>query len=83
MFITCQHLSTALCKPIVFLDATEEESRTELLRSGLPAPIAEKVLYYFRTLRQGRWYETPTLRGLLERAPRTYEAWLRANLPPP
>jgi uncharacterized protein YbjT (DUF2867 family) len=76
-------LSSVLGKPITFVDASEEEARAELLRSGLPAPIADKILYYFGTLREGRWYETPTLRALLARAPRTYRAWLREKLPRP
>lgn len=76
-------LSSVLGKPITFINASEEEARYELLRSGLPAPIAEKVLYYFGTLREGRWYETSTLRMLLGRTPRTYRAWLREKLPRP
>jgi uncharacterized protein YbjT (DUF2867 family) len=76
-------LSVALGKSVAFVDANEEEAREELLRSGLPTSIAEKVLYYFRTLREGRWYETPTLRTLLGRTPRTYEGWLREKLPQP
>ena len=75
-----QHLSAVLGKPIRFVDATDEETRDDLVRSGLPPPIAEKVLYYFATLREGRWYETSTLRELLGRPPRTYAAWLKENV---
>ena len=76
-----QSLSAALGKSIQFVDATDEETRDDLVRSGLPPPIAEKVLYYFATLREGHWYETSTLRELLGRPPRTYTAWLKENVP--
>ena len=75
-----QCLSAALGKSIQFVDATDEETRDDLVRSGLPPPIAEKVLYYFATLREGRWYETSTLRELVGRPPRTYAAWLKENV---
>jgi uncharacterized protein YbjT (DUF2867 family) len=70
-------LSEALGRPIEFVDAGEDETRDDLLRSGLPPVIAEKVLYYFRTLRDGHWYETSTLADLLGKAPRKYLDWLR------
>jgi uncharacterized protein YbjT (DUF2867 family) len=75
-----QSLSAVLGKSIQFVDATDEETCDDLVRSGLPPSIAEKVLYYFATLREGRWYETSTLRELLGRPPRTYAAWLKENV---
>ncbi|WP_119302764.1 NAD(P)H-binding protein [Dongia deserti] len=75
-----QCLSTALGKAITFVDAGEQETRDDLLRSGFPASIVEKILFYFRTLREGRWYETSTLGELLGRAPRRYATWLQDNL---
>ncbi len=74
-----QSLSASLGKPVRFVDATEDETRDDLTRSGLPSAIVEKVLYYFATLRAGHWYETSTVRELLGRPPRTYAAWLREN----
>jgi uncharacterized protein YbjT (DUF2867 family) len=75
-------LSNALHRPIGFVDASEDEVRDDLLRSGLPPVIAEKVLYYFKTLRDGRWYETSTLADLLGKTPRKYADWLQ-DYPPP
>lgn len=75
-------LSDALGRPIEFTDASEEEAREDLVRSGIPPVIAEKILHYFKTLRDGHWYETSTLVDLLEVAPRTYSEWLR-DFPPP
>ncbi len=75
-------LSAALGRPIEFMDASEDEARDDLLRSGLPPMIAEKVLYYFRTLRDGHWYETSTLADLLGKTPRKYADGLRAYPPP-
>ena len=76
-----QCLSASLGKPIRFVDATEDETRDDLMRSGIPSEIAEKVLCYFATLRAGHWYETSTVRELLGRPPRTYAAWLKENVP--
>lgn len=73
-------LSAALARPIQFVDATDQETRDDLLRSGLPPSIVDKVLYYFTTLRAGHWYETSTIRELLGRPPRTYAAWLKENV---
>lgn len=75
-----ESLSAALVRPIRFVDATDEEARDDLLRSGLPPLIVDKVLYYFATLRAGHWHETSTVRELLGRSPRTYAAWLKENV---
>jgi uncharacterized protein YbjT (DUF2867 family) len=77
-----ERLSLALGRPVAFIDGSEDEARDNLVRSGFPPPVAEKVLFYFRTMREGRWYETSTLRELLGRPPRTYAAWLKEHLPP-
>lgn len=74
-----EHLSIALARPIEFVDATVEEARVELLRSGLPPLIVDKVLFYFATVRADRWYEMSAVREVLGRAPRTYSAWLEEN----
>ncbi len=76
-----ESLSAALARPIRFVNATDEETRDDLLRSGLPPLIVDKVLYYFRTLRDGHWYETSTLADLLGKTPRKYADWLR-DYPP-
>lgn len=73
-----QRLSSALLRPIQFVEASEEAMRDDLLGSGIPAQIVEKILYYFSTVRDGRWYETSTLRELLGREPRSYASWLKA-----
>lgn len=72
-----QRLSSALLRPIQFVEASEEAMRDNLLGSGIPAQIVEKILYYFSTVRDGRWYETPTLRYLLGGAPRSYADWAK------
>lgn len=77
-----QCLSAALGKPVRFVDATEDETREDLMRSGFPPAIVEKILYYFVTMRAGHWYETSTVRELLGRPPRTYAAWLKENAQP-
>jgi uncharacterized protein YbjT (DUF2867 family) len=77
-----ERLSAALGKPVAFIDGSEDEARDNLVRSGFPPPIAEKVLFYFRTVRESRWYETSTLHELVGRPPRTYAAWLQEHLTP-
>jgi uncharacterized protein YbjT (DUF2867 family) len=77
-----ESLSAALARPIRFVNATDEETRDDLLRSGLPPLIVDKVLYYFRTLRDGHWYETSTLADLLGKTQRKFADWLR-DYPPP
>lgn len=74
-----ERLSQALARPIEFIDASEDVTRSDLLRSGLSSMIVDKVLYYFETLRGDRWYETPTVRQLLDRSPGTYAGWLKEN----
>jgi uncharacterized protein YbjT (DUF2867 family) len=69
-------LSQSLGRSIRFVDAREDEVREDLTRSGIPAATAEKILYYFATLRQGRWYETPTLAQVLKRPARNFRDWL-------
>jgi len=73
-------LSVALDKPIAFVEASDEEARDNLVKSGFPPPIAEKVLFYFKTLRDGLWYETSTLQDVLGRKPRTYADWLQQHV---
>lgn len=72
-----QRLSAALLRPIKFVEVGEESLRNDLLGSGIPAQIVEKILYYFSTVRAGRWYETSTLRELLGGAPRSYADWVK------
>lgn len=72
-----QRLSSAMLRPIQFVEANEEVMRDNLLGSGIPAQIVEKILYYFSTVREGRWYETSTLRELLGHAPRSYADWVK------
>ena len=56
-------LSEAL--PVEFVDASDDETRQDLITSGLPAQIADSMLEYFATLRAGQWYETSTVADLL------------------
>jgi hypothetical protein len=50
-------LSASLRGRIEFVDGPEEEAREDLQRSGIPPFIIEKVLFYFRTVREGRWHD--------------------------
>lgn len=74
-------LSETLGRPVRFLDASESETRQDLVQSGLPDFIADKILVYFRTVREGRWRDVPTVRDLLGQAPRSYAAWAREHIP--
>ena len=74
-------LSEALGRPVEFVDASDDETRQDLITSGLPARIADSMLEYFATLRAGQWYETSTVADLLGRPPRSYQDWLRDHLP--
>ena len=80
-FEIADQLSEALGRPVEFVDAGDDETRQDLVTSGLPAPIADSMLEYFATLRAGQWYETSTVADLLGRPPWSYQDWLRDHLP--
>lgn len=63
-------------KPVRFVNAPEEIARQALLAAGFPTTIADLVLRYYATAREGRWYATSTLATLLGRPGRTFREWL-------
>jgi uncharacterized protein YbjT (DUF2867 family) len=74
-----EHLSDALGRPIEFDDCTDDVADRDLADGGIPPRVIEILHEVFRTVRQRRWYETPTLQNLLGRPPRAYIDWLRDN----
>ncbi|OBI87446.1 NAD(P)H-binding protein [Mycobacterium sp. 1245805.9] len=74
-----EHLSATLNRPIGFDDCTVDVFDRDLADGGVPAPVIEILHEVFRTVRQGHWYDTPTLANLLGRPPRSYADWLRDN----
>jgi uncharacterized protein YbjT (DUF2867 family) len=74
-------LAAALGRPVVFVDAGDDDYLKDLIASGVPPEIAEGTLAYFATLRAGQWYETSAVADLLGRPPRSYRDWLVDHLP--
>ncbi|MBI3451371.1 MAG: SDR family oxidoreductase [Rhodospirillales bacterium] len=72
-----QKIAAATGRPVRFVDAPPEIARASLLKSGFPELAADMVLQYFATVREGRWYLTPTAAEILGRPPRSFDQWLR------
>jgi uncharacterized protein YbjT (DUF2867 family) len=76
-----QALTAATGAAVRFVDVSPEAAREPLVALGLPPVIADTVMEYFASVRQGRWYLTTTARDVLGREPLTYPAWLARHLP--
>jgi len=73
-------ISDAVDKTIRFVDGTDDETRQELVASGLPPEIVDATLMYFESVRAGLWYATSTVAELLGRPPRSYADWLTDHI---
>ncbi|PXW98856.1 NmrA family NAD(P)-binding protein [Mycolicibacterium moriokaense] len=73
-------ISAALGRTIRFVDASDDETRHDLVASGLPLQIVDATLMYFETVRAGLWYETSAVADLLGRPPRSYADWLTGHM---
>jgi uncharacterized protein YbjT (DUF2867 family) len=67
-------LGKVLGKEVRFEDASDDVAKEWLIKAGFPAEIAEKVLFFFETLRADRWYGTKTVEHILGEA-RSFERW--------
>jgi uncharacterized protein YbjT (DUF2867 family) len=73
-------LSHVLGRPVEFVEVSEDETRQDLVASGVPAEVVQVAMTYFATLSAGHWYQTKTVADLLGRQPRSYSDWLRDHL---
>lgn len=75
-----QKIAAAIGKPVKFVDAPADIARKALLKSGFPELVADMVLQYFATVKEGRWYVTSTVADLLGRPARTFDEWLNDHV---
>lgn len=73
-------VGVALGKAVRFVDVQPDEARAAMLGIGIPAFIADTILRYCETVREGRWYATSAVADILGRPPRTFDAWLDAKV---
>jgi uncharacterized protein YbjT (DUF2867 family) len=69
-------IGAALAKPVSFVNIAPEEARALMLGMGIPDFIADTILRYCETVREGQWYTTGAVEAILGRSPRTFDAWL-------
>jgi uncharacterized protein YbjT (DUF2867 family) len=74
-------ISAAMGRTIGFVDASDDDTRQDLVASGLSPEIVDATLMYFATVRAGLWYETSAVADLLGRQPRSYTDWLTGHMP--
>jgi hypothetical protein len=55
-------------------------AREAMLKSGAPSFLADAILRYYETLKEGQGYLTSTVAQLLSRPARSYDEWLKDNL---
>jgi uncharacterized protein YbjT (DUF2867 family) len=72
-------LSEAFGTPVHFEDCNDDAALADLRSAGVPAPSIDALREVFRTTREGRWYQTPTLQMLLGRPPHTFSDYLHRN----
>jgi len=73
-------LSSAIGKPVKFVDVPPEAAREGMMKSGMPAPLVDALLGILAATKTGK-YDTVT-DGVLKatgRRPRTFDDWARRN----
>jgi uncharacterized protein YbjT (DUF2867 family) len=74
-------IGMTLGKSVRFVDAAPDEARGAMLSMGIPVFVADTILRYCETVREGRWYATSAVADILGRQPRTFDAWLSEKAP--
>jgi len=74
-------IGVTLGKSVRFMDAAPDEFRGAMLSMGIPVFVADTILRYCETVREGRWYVTSAVADILGRPPRTFDAWLSEKMP--
>jgi uncharacterized protein YbjT (DUF2867 family) len=74
-------LSRVLGRDLRIFEGDVAALREALIASGAPGEYAPTMASYYLKVAAGFYKTTDTVRKLLGRPPRSYEDWLRENLP--
>ena len=73
-------IGAAIGRPLRFVDVPPEAARDAMLQTGMPAPLAERMLEVMAAIKSGRGATVSSdVEKVLGRKPRTFAAWAQEN----